>query len=377
MKGIWIALLFMAGALAVPAQDDRYYENNNGGGDDVYTDNTQTEEQMDQSATSYQTFYNDLDPYGRWIQSPAYGYVWSPAQAGAGFEPYLTNGHWEYTEYGWTWVSDFSWGWATFHYGRWYMDPAYGWVWVPGSLWAPAWVDWGQYEGYYCWAPLWPGEYTSTHYGSRDHHWYFAQQNHIVDHDLSDHVVSQTVVRPEGGSLEQHIIRIDHVGSLDGSKFFAGPKLKEVEKEAGHTIPRATLSSAPRPEATHVSDGHISIYRPAIRPVAKPQEAPTRTTSPDNTEPTRVNTPQRPPQPSGGLSEPVRQPRGQTEISRPSAAPQIQRTEPSYQRVEPAQRPVRNPSLNPAGGGAAPSQPQIRMTPAPVLSPARVGGPRR
>ena len=28
-------------------------------------------------------------------------------------------GHWLQTEYGWTWISDWDWGWAPFHYGRW------------------------------------------------------------------------------------------------------------------------------------------------------------------------------------------------------------------------------------------------------------------
>src|SRR5215212_7218730 len=27
---------------------------------------------------SYQTFYDELSPYGQWIESPEYGYVWTP-----------------------------------------------------------------------------------------------------------------------------------------------------------------------------------------------------------------------------------------------------------------------------------------------------------
>ena len=70
----------------------------------------------------FQVFYDELSPYGTWVISRDYGYVWVPDVA-PGFTPYSTNGYWMLTEEGWTWVSDYPWGWAPFHYGRWYMDP--------------------------------------------------------------------------------------------------------------------------------------------------------------------------------------------------------------------------------------------------------------
>ena len=84
---------------------------------------------------NFQVFYDDLSPYGNWIESPDYGYVWRPRING--FTPYSTNGYWVLTDYGWTWVSGYSWGWAPFHYGRWYYDPFHGYVWVPGYEWGP------------------------------------------------------------------------------------------------------------------------------------------------------------------------------------------------------------------------------------------------
>src|SRR5579871_6295154 len=74
---------------------------------------------------TYQTFYDELSPYGQWIDYPEYGYVWMP-NVGPGFKPYATNGQWVYTEDGWTWSSGYNWGWAAFHYGRWFMDPMDG-----------------------------------------------------------------------------------------------------------------------------------------------------------------------------------------------------------------------------------------------------------
>src|SRR6516162_9042894 len=105
---------------------------------------------------SYQAFYDQLSPYGTWINYPGYGYVWMP-NAGPGFKPYATSGHWVYTDAGWTWNSDFGWGWAPFHYGRWFFDASYGWMWIPGYEWSPAWVSWRTNSEYYGWAPLGPG----------------------------------------------------------------------------------------------------------------------------------------------------------------------------------------------------------------------------
>src|SRR5690606_29836750 len=80
---------------------------------------------------SFQTFYNELSPYGNWISDPDYGYVWAP-NVGNDFRPYYTNGRWAMTDYGNMWVSNYNWGWAPFHYGRWTHNPFYGWIWIPG-----------------------------------------------------------------------------------------------------------------------------------------------------------------------------------------------------------------------------------------------------
>jgi hypothetical protein len=116
--------------------------------------NEQTSERAPTS--SYSTFYTKLEPYGDWIETDDYGYVYCPREAQNNrWRPY-TNGRWVYTEAGWTWVSEEPFGWATYHYGRWTRLRGTGWVWVPGNEWAPAWVSWrkgGQYVG---WAPLPP-----------------------------------------------------------------------------------------------------------------------------------------------------------------------------------------------------------------------------
>jgi hypothetical protein len=105
---------------------------------------------------SYETFYTQLDRYGDWRETSDYGYVWQPRQAQSRtWRPY-TDGHWVYTDVGWTWVSEEPFGWATYHYGRWTRLRNIGWVWVPGDEWAPAWVSWRKSNDYVGWAPLPP-----------------------------------------------------------------------------------------------------------------------------------------------------------------------------------------------------------------------------
>lgn len=107
--------------------------------------------------TSLNFFYDNLSPYGSWIDVDGYGYCFQPNVAvdNADWRPYA-DGYWAYTDVGWTWVSYEDFGWATYHYGRWTDLADYGWVWVPGYEWGPAWVSWRTGGDYIGWAPLPP-----------------------------------------------------------------------------------------------------------------------------------------------------------------------------------------------------------------------------
>ena len=122
-----------------------------GVGEDAYAD-------TDPSALT--DFQSTLDPHGTWVDDPTYGTVWTPNvdEVGADFAPYLSAGHWSYDD-GDVWVSDYTWGWAAFHYGRWVWLEDRGWSWIPGRLYADAWVVWRLGEdgsGYVGWAPMAP-----------------------------------------------------------------------------------------------------------------------------------------------------------------------------------------------------------------------------
>jgi Family of unknown function (DUF6600) len=103
-------------------------------------------------------FYDTLAPYGSWVDIEGYGLCWQPTVViyNSNWQPYCDHGHWVYTDSGWYWVSDYSWGACTFHYGRWFHDPHRGWCWWPDTVWGPSWVCW-RYANDYCgWAPLPP-----------------------------------------------------------------------------------------------------------------------------------------------------------------------------------------------------------------------------
>ena len=124
-----------------------------------------------QTVVTYQYFYDSLAPYGSWIYISDYGYCWQPTVAvvNTSWRPYYHNGRWLWSDWGWYWHSDYTWGWAPFHYGRWHRHHHYGWLWMPDTCWGPAWVSW-RYSPSYCgWAPLPPGAHYRAGFGFTYH----------------------------------------------------------------------------------------------------------------------------------------------------------------------------------------------------------------
>ena len=101
-------------------------------------------------------YYDDLAPYGSWVDLEGYGWCWQPTALAVNpaWQPYCDAGHWVYTDSGWFWQSDYTWGWAPFHYGRWFHHEHNGWVWFPDRVWGPAWVTWRMVDNDCGWAPL-------------------------------------------------------------------------------------------------------------------------------------------------------------------------------------------------------------------------------
>ena len=180
-----------------------------------------------------ESFYDDLAPYGQWRQNPTYGQVWMPDVPGD-FQPYATNGHWAVTEYGNTWVSDYDWGWAPFHYGRWLFDDYYGrWVWVPDSEWGPAWVSWRSGGGYYGWAPLGPGMSINVNINLPFNYWTFVPQMYIT----SPRVYSYCIPRTRVVNVYHNTTIINNVYRYNNRSYGYGPRRDEMERYTRRSVP--------------------------------------------------------------------------------------------------------------------------------------------
>jgi hypothetical protein len=142
------------------------------------------------------SFYDQLSPYGEWLQIEGGFYAWRPTHVQYGWRPYLY-GHWSWTDYGWYWVSSEPFGWAVFHYGRWYDDDYYGWIWIPDRTWGPAWVEWRSNDDYLGWAPLPPYATFGINMGIRFtaqwfapyHYWNFVRYRSFASPYLYREVV--------------------------------------------------------------------------------------------------------------------------------------------------------------------------------------------
>jgi uncharacterized protein DUF6600 len=192
----------------------------------------------DTMVVSMSAFDDTLSPHGAWMDVSGRR-VWRPNrdEVGVDFVPYASRGHWVYTDEGWSWESDWDWGWAPFHYGRWVSDPSYGWCWLPDTVWAPAWVDWRYSDGYVGWTPLAPAGFSVTVVVSR---WTFVPTQHFVERDVWRHRVDEARVSQVHASTT-----VIHDRSR-GGQWYAGPPVARVAAITHQQVPRVHVA-APRP----------------------------------------------------------------------------------------------------------------------------------
>jgi DNA segregation ATPase FtsK/SpoIIIE-like protein len=216
---------------------------------------------------SEQDFYDNLAPYGTWVYDQQYGDVWIP-DVDSDFRPYATAGHWVLTEYGNTWVSDYPWGWATFHYGRWIYDDYYGWEWVPGYEWAPAWVSWRHGGGYYGWAPLMPGISVDLSFGNNynvpDYYWAFAPQAYINSPTIYNYYVPPT----RSVTIIKRTTVVRNTFVRGGINYAAGPRAAEIQRYTNRRPPVYAINNSNRPGAITVQNRSVNMFRPSVRRTA-------------------------------------------------------------------------------------------------------------
>ncbi len=213
-------------------------------------------------SVSLSVFQKSLSPYGRWVNHGSYGQVWIPRVSN--FRPYETGGHWAYTDYGWTWVSDYDWGWAPFHYGRWNYETTTGWYWVPDYDWGPAWVAWRGGGDYYGWAPLSPGLNISVgvSFGNQipEDRWVFAPHRYIT----SPYVSRYYVPRTRNVTIIKNTTVVNNVTVKNNVHIDAGPRREDVEKVNHTRIKTYTVSNSSKPGKTVVNNNTVNVYRPVI-----------------------------------------------------------------------------------------------------------------
>jgi hypothetical protein len=221
-------------------------------------------------------FYNELEPYGLWVSYRPYGYVWVPRNVGYGWRPY-TQGHWAWTDYGWTWVSVERWGWIAFHYGRWGWDRRMGWFWVPDVVWGPAWVAWRWGDAHIGWAPLPPGiEFVPGRGFGRQpwdipgDHWNFVQGRYFLDRGLDRWVLP----------VERNITIINmttfnvNLDVRDRRIFNEGVDLEQVRRLTNRTVDRLALKDSNRAGDAREEGSDLVVFKPEIKrnEAAKPKQ---------------------------------------------------------------------------------------------------------
>ncbi len=221
----------------------------------------------------YQVFYDNLSPYGSWVNQDPYGSVWIP-NVGAGFSPYASNGYWANTDQGWSWVSDFDWGWAPFHYGRWEHNHQYGWFWIPDYTWAPAWVSWDYGPGYYGWAPLGFGVTVDMALGGWNPHprrWCFVPEGYMGARNIGSYYIPRE--RNTDILVNMHRITERYTDNGRHAVYIAGPRRDDVARITHRDIKVYNFTERNAP-GHGVSGRTINLYRPTItnRPSAAPKQ---------------------------------------------------------------------------------------------------------
>jgi hypothetical protein len=194
---------------------------------------------------SFEFFASNLEPYGGWHASAAYGQVWIPHLQVIGWHPYAY-GHWVYTDFGWTWVSDYEWGAIPYHYGTWALDPELGWVWVPGYVWAPAWVVFRTGPSYIGWAPVPPSFSVGVSFGFADYgydNFVFVREADFSAPDIHRFAVpierSRVVFRDTTTVVNNIHIENDVVVNR-------GPDVRQIERVARAPVQRQSIERVER-----------------------------------------------------------------------------------------------------------------------------------
>jgi hypothetical protein len=222
------------------------------------------------------------------MQVADYGWCWQPSVIAATptWRPYADRGRWLYTDCGWYWQSDYAWGWAPFHYGRWVLHARNGWLWVPDTAWGPAWVVWRSSSSHCGWAPLPPaaifvagsglhvgGVHVGINFdfGLPHYHYTFIPFNRFCDRNPHYHALGPTVVQ----NVFNQTTVINNIAVANNVVVNHGVPAERVALVTRSEIRQISVrETAPQPQGFARLDklekagDDLVIYRPALNPNA-------------------------------------------------------------------------------------------------------------
>jgi uncharacterized protein DUF6600 len=205
---------------------------------------------------SFDLAYSNLSQNGSWLISAQYGHVWQPREYNRDWNPYY-DGHWIYTDMGWTWVSDYEWGSIPYHYGTWVTDPDAGWVWVPGRVWAPSWVVFRTGSDYIGWAPVPPGFSVgmSIDMGGPSSFVFVSSRDF-----LAPRIRTSIVPRDRASLFINNTTVVNNIVVQNNTVVNRGPDYRTIERATGRPIHEERIESVARVAPyEHVSRAQLAV----------------------------------------------------------------------------------------------------------------------
>jgi hypothetical protein len=190
---------------------------------------------------------------------------------GADFAPYVSRGHWALTaDNDWIWASDYPFGWAVFHYGRWVWTPG-GWAWVPGRTYANAWVVWRVPTpgyAYVGWAPMpptwgWRYGYAFGLGYAPPLPYVFCPSAYVFDARVHYHIVHDRGLVRDIASHSQVYPTPYRAPAQPSARTAAGPTARPA-RIAPSTAPRGPAMSAARVPARAIPSQRTSAPASAV-----------------------------------------------------------------------------------------------------------------
>jgi hypothetical protein len=203
---------------------------------------------QDTDPSALTDFHDALDAHGTWVDDPSYGTVWVPnaSEVGATYAPYQTAGHWALDANDqYVWVSDYDWGWAPYHYGRWVEIDGRGWAWIPGRVYSGAWVTWGAAGDYATvgWAPMppefvWRGGVAVSYVYAGHPRWSYVGRGDVFAVNVGARIYTGPAAVSAGASV--HPIGVSAGGGAGGH---SGPPPSSLGL-SGSQVPHVTAATS-------------------------------------------------------------------------------------------------------------------------------------